>query len=239
MSTTATGNAVTWSARYSSTASVSRSAQCISSSTTMAPRPGDSQRRTRNIASASTTGAGGTAGNAGPAAQCGTSVPSAGRYGARTGSSGGRRSRSPSSSASPSGRSGETRSVGVERPASTACPRSRARIGRLGDQPGLAHPRLASDNNADPGPARRLAEDLRQRGQLPIPADNDGTPHNRIVARAPAQKASAAHSQSAACHAALPADRSSSRHFGGCAVILPAPTRLASPTTASRQGRVE
>jgi site-specific recombinase XerD len=55
------------------------------------------------------------------------------RYGAArivrrvAGRAGGRRSRSPSSSASPSGRSGETRSVGVERPASTACPRSRAR----------------------------------------------------------------------------------------------------------------
>src|SRR4029450_7268826 len=79
--TTATGNAATWSARYASTASVSRSAQCMSSSTTTAPRSADSQRTTRSIASASTTGAGGTAGNAGPAAQCGTTVPSAGRYG--------------------------------------------------------------------------------------------------------------------------------------------------------------
>jgi hypothetical protein len=55
--------------------------------------------------------------------------------------------------------------------------------GCLGDQPGLADPRFAGDHNAGAATAGRPAEHLRQRGQFFIPADNDGTPHARIVAR--------------------------------------------------------
>jgi hypothetical protein len=44
-------------------------------------------------------------------------------------------------------------------------------------------PRPAS-NHDTAAAARHPAEDLRQRGQLLIPADNNGTPHNRILARA-------------------------------------------------------
>jgi hypothetical protein len=59
-------------------------------------------------------------------AQCGTIVPSAGRYAPRPGSSGRGRSRSAPSNASVSGRSGEARSVGEQRPRRQTCPRPRA-----------------------------------------------------------------------------------------------------------------
>jgi len=45
-------------------------------------------------------------------------------------------------------------------------------------------PRPASNHDAGAAAARHPAEDLRQRGQLLIPADNNGTPHNRILAHA-------------------------------------------------------
>ena len=63
--------------------------------------------------------------------------------------------------------------------------RQKCPMGRLSDQAGPASTRLADDDDAGPVTRRHLAGDLRrsrQFSQFSLPADNDWTSHDRIIA---------------------------------------------------------
>ena len=121
-----TGSAARLSARYSTTARVSGSAQCRSSRTSRSPRSPASSRNNRSTPSASTTGDSST--DTPARRQDGINRPSAGRNDASTAPSSPRAGscRNPDSSASASGRNAVLAPTSTARPTSTGNPAKRA-----------------------------------------------------------------------------------------------------------------
>ena len=128
VATQSTASADRLSLRYSTTASVSGSAQCRSSSTKSRPALPAKRRSSCSTASPRTGAAWSPRPSPSKPPIVGITARSAGSHGVRPGSSGNARSRSACSSASVSGRYGMLALVGTARPASTVAPHAIATI---------------------------------------------------------------------------------------------------------------